>query len=246
MPDTSQITRYEKVKEILDRAAAASSVDYDGLGRFWRLPLQRFLQVELRGVRLIATAETPAPTCCHGSGSEATGKTRSARSGLILGLRGHVPFDGTQFPALPWGGQSVPEEEIKFIADWIDDDCPASDHQISLAVETLSATTSIEQIDPENVEEGARIFAVSDASPNEYSYRYGEIKQRMNLDCMGESQIEKLRWAFRELYRFNKWPEDRRSYNNVALIHQNHSTSVRDDQVLQCDKERYWCQRRLT
>jgi tyrosinase len=39
---------------------------------------------------------------------------------------------------------------------------------------------------------------------------------------MSETQIEKLRWAFRELYRFNKWPEDRRSYNNMALIHQNH------------------------
>ena len=44
----------------------------------------------------------------------------------------------------------------------------------------------------------------------------------MNLDCMSEPQIEKLRWAFRELYRLNKWPEDRRSYNNMALIHQNH------------------------
>src|SRR5439155_7990035 len=57
---------------------------------------------------------------------------------------------------------------------------------------------------------------------NEYSYKYVELKQRQNLDCMPESQIEKLRWAFREIYRLNKWPEDRRSYNNMALIHQNH------------------------
>ena len=39
---------------------------------------------------------------------------------------------------------------------------------------------------------------------------------------MTEAEVEKLRWAFRELYRLNKWPEDRRSYNNLALIHQNH------------------------
>ena len=26
----------------------------------------------------------------------------------------------------------------------------------------------------------------------------------------------------RELYELNKWPEDTRSYNNLALIHQNH------------------------
>lgn len=37
----------------------------------------------------------------------------------------------------------------------------------------------------------------------------------MNLDCLSETQIEKLRFAFRELYALNKWPEDRRSYNNL-------------------------------
>ena len=82
--------------------------------------------------------------------------------------------------------------------------------------------TTLETLDPSNVEDAARSFEVYEGSPNEYSYKYGELKQRTNLDCMSESQVEKLRWAFRELYRFNKWPEDRRSYNNMALIHQNH------------------------
>src|SRR5262245_30677988 len=129
MPDTPQITRYEKVKEILDRAAAGSTVDYDGLGPFWRLPFERFLQFELNGVRLIAAAEAPVHSCCHDA---ETGTSRSARSGLIRGLRGETPFDGTQFPRLPWGGQSVPADEIGFIADWIDDGCPQSDRQISI------------------------------------------------------------------------------------------------------------------
>jgi tyrosinase len=44
----------------------------------------------------------------------------------------------------------------------------------------------------------------------------------MNIDCMDEDQIAALRFAFRRLYELNKWPEDRRSYNNPALIHQNH------------------------
>jgi len=44
----------------------------------------------------------------------------------------------------------------------------------------------------------------------------------MNIDCMNEDQIARLRDAFRRLYDLNKWPEDRRSYNNLALIHQNH------------------------
>lgn len=218
MPDTPQSTRYEKVKEILDRAAAGSTVDYDGKGRFWNLPYERFLQFELNGVRMIAAAEAPVHSCCHGA---ETGTTRSERSGLIRGLRGQNPFDGTQFPRLPWGGQSVPAEEISFIADWIDDGCPQSDRHITINIEKLTTTKSVEQIDPNQLEEGVRTFAV-EASPNEYSFKYGEIKQRMNLDCMSETQIEKLRFAFRELYHLNKWPEDRRSYNNMALIHQNH------------------------
>src|SRR5215813_2588022 len=223
MSDTPRLTRYEKVKQILDRAAVSSSVDYNGLGPFWQLPLNQFLQLELYGVRMIAAAdEAPIPSCCHGPGSESPVKTRSARSGLIQGLRGQSPFDGTEFPPLPWGGQRVAAEEITFIADWIDDNCPAMDYQVSLNVEPLTATASIEQLSQADVDELTRAFAVYEASASAYTYKYGEVKQRMNLDCLGEPQIEQLRWAFRELYRFNKWPEDRRSYNNVALVHQNH------------------------
>lgn len=222
MLNTAQITRYERVKEILDRGAAGSSVDYDGLRLFWHLPLPQFMQVEIHGVRMIAPAEAPAPSCCHGGTADAVAESRSARSGLIRGLRGQAPFDGNQFPRLLWGGQSIPEEDIAFIAEWIDDGCPASDHQTSFGVAAATTTITIEKLDPGNVEDAARTFEVYKGSPNEYSYKYGELKQRQNLDCMSESEIEKLRWAFRELYRFNKWPEDRRSYNNMALIHQNH------------------------
>jgi tyrosinase len=222
MLDTAQMTRYEQVKQILDRAAAGSLVDYDGLGAFWQLPLSQFLQVEIHGVRMIAPAEAAAPSCCHGGTAEASAESRSARSGLIRGLRGQAPFNGTQYPRLPWGGQIVPEEEINFISEWIDDGCPESDHQTSFDVATATTTITIEKIDPHNIEPAARTFEVYEGSPNEYTYKYGELKQRQNLDCMSAPEIEKLRWAFRELYRFNKWPEDRRSYNNMALIHQNH------------------------
>ena len=222
MLDTAQMTRYEQVKQILDRGAAGSSADYDGLGAFWQLPLSQFLQVEIYGVRMIAQVEAAAPSCCHGGAAEPSAESRSARSGLIRGLRGQAPFNGTQYPRLPWGGKTVPEEEINFISEWIDDGCPASDHQTSFDIAAAETAITIEKIDPGNVEAAARTFEVYEGSPNEYTYKYGELKQRQNLDCMSEPEIEKLRWAFRELYRFNKWPEDRRSYNNMALIHQNH------------------------
>ncbi|MGB7924364.1 MAG: tyrosinase family protein [Pyrinomonadaceae bacterium] len=223
MVETAQITRYEQVKRILDHAAAGGVVDYDGRGHFWHLPLSQFLTVEIYGIRMIAPPETVAHSCCHGeAASDPVSTGRGARSGLIRGLRGQPPFDGSQFPPLPWGGQPVPEEKIGFISDWIDDGCSADDHQTTFEAHGTATKTTLEKIEESNVEAVARSFEVYEGSPNEYTYKYGELKQRMNLDCMPESEVEKLRWAFRELYRLNKWPEDRRSYNNMALIHQNH------------------------
>jgi tyrosinase len=224
MTDTAPTTRYEQVKQILDQAAGESSADYDGQGKFWHLPLRRLLEVEIYGVRMIAPLEAAAPSCCHHveEAGDETSTGRGERSGLVRGLRGQPPFDGSQYPSLPWGGRAVPESDIVFISDWIDDGCPAADHQTSFGVEGTVSETAIEEIQGTNVEPIVRSFEVYEGSPNEFNYKYGEIKQRMNLDCMSEPEIEKLRWAFRELYRFNKWPEDRRSYNNIALIHQNH------------------------
>lgn len=219
MADTKPITRYERVKQILDQAAAGGATDYDGKGLFWHLPLPELLEVKIHGVRMIAPAAGPAPApCCHGA---ATALNRSATSGLIRGLRGEAPFDGTQYPPLPWGGRPVTADDITLIANWIDDDCPADDRQITFAVDG-AVTITREKIQPANVEVEARSFDVFEGSPNEYAYRYGEVKQRMNIDCMPEAEIDKLRNAFRQMYSLNKWPEDRRSYNNMALIHQNH------------------------
>ena len=218
MADTKQRTRYQRVIEILDTAAAGGATDYDGKGLFWHLPLPKLLDVEIYGVRMIAPVETAAASCCH---HVETTQSRGARSGLIIGLRGQSPFDGTHYPRLPWGGQPVTDSDISFISEWIDAGCPADDHQTTFPVQ-ITGTAAKETIQPDNVEPEARCFEVYEGSPNEYTYKYGELKQRMNVDFMSKTEIDKFRWAFRELYRLNKWPEDRRSYNNMALIHQNH------------------------
>ena len=234
MSETVQMTRYERVQEILDRAAGSSATDYGGRGRFWHLPLPQLLEVVIHGVRMIAPkGEVKAAPCCsHGESAEAgaAGERqprypgRGAASGLVRGLRGQPPFDGAQFPRLPWGGAVVAEEEIAFISDWIDDGCPADDREIaSFALSGTVSAPVLAEVATANLESVvARAFDVYAGSPNEYRHQYGELKQRVNLDCMSPPQIEKLREAFRELYRLNKWPEDRRSYNNIALIHQNH------------------------
>jgi tyrosinase len=193
MTPTAPITRYARVQEILDRAAGDSAADYGSRGRFWQLPLPEFLEVEIHGVRMIAPASpAPASCCCAHEATDTPPACpgRGATSGLIRGLRGQPPFDGSQFPRLPWGGQPVPEADIRFIADWIDDGCPADDHQISLAVDGTVTPAALTQLPPHNVEPIVRRFEVYTGSPNAYRYHYGELKQRMNLDCMSEAQVE--------------------------------------------------------
>jgi len=115
-------TRYARVQEILDRAHTEPPV-YGGAGAFWR-DLDTLLAAEIHGVRMVAPPQ-PAPThaCCgHGAGdgygdgdgaAEGGGPPypgRGAASGLVKGLRGEAPFDGSRLPRLPWGGPRVDDD----------------------------------------------------------------------------------------------------------------------------------------
>lgn len=213
MTDISTATRCDRVRQILDAAAGESKADYGGVGRFWNLPPKQLANLEIYGVRMIAPEDKERCACCEG---------RGAKSGLVRGLRGLSPFDGNRFPRLPWGGAVVAPDDIEFISQWIDDGLPDADHETSIAVGGKTTEPELQEVPLEAVEEKVAGFEIYDGSPNEYRYKYGELKQRVNLDCMSPSQLDNFRRAFRELYRLNKWPEDIRSYNNIALIHQNH------------------------
>jgi tyrosinase len=209
MAVTARKTRHERVMEILEEASGSGDADYGGAGRFWHLPIDQLEEVSVHGVRMIAPDDAQPG--------------RGARSGLVRGLRGEAPFDGSRFPALPWGGRTVTEADIQFISDWIEDGLPADDSELaSLPLEGALSLPELEVISQDNVESDAPFTHGVVVGGNEYAQPRGELKQRMNIDCMSESQIDEFRAAMRELYRFNKWPEDRRSYNNLAQIHLNH------------------------
>lgn len=195
-------SRYHRFQELLRAAAGDSAADYGGLGPFWELPLDQLLNASLHGVRLIAPEDEGGHSCCAHR-TEDPHTTRADRSGLIQGLRGEPPFDGSRFPRLPWGGRPLAAADIDTIAEWINDGCPRSDAQLA-AIEVTGQ------------------FSVAQETVNEYLFSRGELKQRMNVDCMTDTQRDKLRYAMRELYELNKWVEDRRNYNSLALIHQNH------------------------
>ena len=217
MAETTQtLTRYDRVVEILDRAAGSTETEYGGAGsRFW-FPLADLLEARVHGVAMIAPEEKAedACPCCVPAAKSGDGPPfpgRGAKSGLVRGLRGQAPFDGTRFPRLPWGGKTVAPDDIELISDWIDDGCPASDVETSYGAPVQTISTDLATVAADNVESVARTFEVFEGAPNEYRYQYGEAKQRMNLDCLSPAQLERFRNAFRELYRLNKWPEDRKS-----------------------------------
>jgi tyrosinase len=234
MSDTAAATRYGRVKEILDAAAAGSAADYGIGGPPWRLPLRRLLEVEVYGVRMIAPPPPAGAAAGCGCGCATAGQSprgdapedrlprhpgRGAASGLVRGLRGQAPYDGSVFPRLPWGGALVDEDDVRFISDWIDDGCPADDVETVLAVDAEPAGGGTATFDPATVEPVVRL---AQGGEGEYRRAPGEPRQRVNLDFMTPGQLESLRHAFGELIRLNAWPADRRSYNNIALIHQDH------------------------
>lgn len=201
-------SRYTRVKGILAAAAGDRPSEYGGLGHFWELPLDTLLSARVFGVRLIAPTPAVQATCCG------DGDNRSSASGLIRALRGAPPFDGSRFPPFMWDGSRVADVDIDFIAEWIDDGCPADDRGGTPLDITTREVTRARVIDLE--------FDIAQPDLRRYAYREGEPRQRANLDCLSEPELEALRDSFRQIYDLNTYSDDRRSYNNQALIHQNH------------------------
>lgn len=105
--------RFDRVKEILN--TAVNNQDIGAHGRFWQaLDIAGFKAKKVYGKQLLV------------SGS-------SSQSNLILALRGQSPFGSdtgvqdAQYPRMPAELPSVPDDQIAFIAKWIDDGCPDDD-----------------------------------------------------------------------------------------------------------------------
>lgn len=205
-------TGYERVRDILEAAAGDSTADYGGIGRFWLQGRDALVNAAIFGVPMVPYSELSAA-------NTADDVRPGERAGLVRGLRGEPPFDGSRFPRLPWGGKRVPEADICMIADWIDDGCPADTQMFEESLGSLEADGDRpSRIVLRDVAE----FEAFLGGVNGYAFRQPETRQRANIDCLPEQQLDELRAAFRAIYDLNDWPQDRRSYNNQALVHQNH------------------------
>lgn len=216
MPSPSITTsRFAAVQQLLEKSAEGDAAAYGGLA-VWTFSRDKLLNTTLGGLPLVAPV-APKKSCCSGPSVTA--------SAILLGLRGEQPFDETQFPRLPWGHPPLPEHDIETIAQWIADGAPESDTQgelYQLSGRDWTRHTGMQEVQPAACADVAQAFAEYQGSINEYRFQKGELRQRINIDCMTSAQLEKLRQGFKQIYALNDWPEDARSYNNMALIHQNH------------------------
>lgn len=252
-------SRYARVKQILDAAQGSVTPSYQGLGRFWNLPLDAFMKATLYGIRLIAEPippdpcddivnptrsccqdeeQAPAPppppeggghSCCGGSVSAGSGggetsfgggaqpsKGRGAASGLIKGLKGEFPFDGTQFPPLMWGGQRVSASDIIFIQSWIDDGCPASDAASPTALAQVSQSLVLA------LAQGFEAHPLSTKPVNDFAYETNKVKVRKNIECLNDEELSRFRRVIRTMKCYDDFHQyDQRSFRFWADIHAN-------------------------
>jgi tyrosinase len=218
-------SRYQRVKKILDDASGTTHPSYQGADRFWNLPLAEFLTFTLYGVRMIAPApgsaavapEAASPgvtPCCHAPKKLASAPPaqpsagRGAASGLILGLKGQAPFDGTQFPPLPWGGARVAPQDIAFIQQWIDDGCPEQD--------TAPAAATAHTLE---LAAGRAQFTAGTATTNDYRQAEGSLKVRKNINFLTPEELSRLRNALAQMMSLDQYEQDERSFGYWARIH---------------------------
>ena len=222
-------TRYQRVKEILNKAQGDCCPSYQGYGKFWELPLDQFLSVTIYGVRMIAPAGLPmaaspppaAPSgssCCHKTPAAAPmaahpAKGRGAASGLVIGLKGQCPFDGTQFPRLLWDGTPVSDADIHFIQDWIDAGCPADDAKRSAAEVHESLTMARARGDEEH--------PLSAAPSNQYHEDDGSVKSRKNINSLTPEELQRFRNAVAAMKALDNHYQDERSFGYWARMHAN-------------------------
>jgi tyrosinase len=209
----------------MDAAAGSARADYGGYGKFWNLPLPTLRHFELYGtVMMRAAGAPPSPTSpaefrCHPSAAagrpDQSGGTSAANAGLVFGLRGKYPFDGTQFPPLPWGGSRVSEPDIQLIEMWIAAGCPAAEEDGAVAGAAISDTQR------RALATGGAPHSAFGGPVNQFAHDAGTLKARKNINFLTAEELRRLRAAVKQMKLLDGFAQDDRSFAYWARIHAN-------------------------
>lgn len=159
------------------------------------------------------------PTGGGRSGAQgSTDTSRSDQSGLIIGLRGQPPFDGSEFPPLLWDAKRpATTAEINTIANWIDDGCHEDDAQITAQANQL-------QLQARNLTAlacGERKHQVSTLCTNIEQKAQKGLRVRKEINSLTDREVQRLRDAIACMQTYNEHWQDERSFNFWARMHAN-------------------------
>jgi tyrosinase len=175
-----------------------------------------------------AESQEPAGDDCCGSGGDHPSAIRSpgrgAASGLIKGLKGEFPFDGGEFPRLPWGGTAVASSDILFIQAWIDDGCPATDAEAAAPSATDQGKPKIQVAHSVRLAlaQGHAEHPLSSKSPNAFRHDAGALKVRKNINSLTPDELARFRHAIKVMQCYDGYANyDQRSFRYWADIHAN-------------------------
>lgn len=148
-------------------------------------------------------------------------KGRGEASGLIKGLKGLFPFDGTQFPPLMWGGQRVSASDIIFIQSWIDAGCPTTD-AAPAAQQNLVSLAQVNQPLALARAQGHEEHPLSTKPVNDFSFEINKTKVRKNVECLNAEELARFRRVIRKMKCYDDFHQyDQRSFRFWADIHAN-------------------------
>lgn len=225
-PNAATSSRHERFRQIMEAASGAAHPDYQGYGKFWNLPLPELRRFSLYGIAMMRGAATPGPSappsapssCCHqpAAPSAAAAPASASGAGLPRGLRGQYPFDGTQFPPLPWGGTRVAESDIRFIEQWIADGCPGETEDTARA--GIAAT-------PHNIVQalacGNAAHPAFTGPTNQLADDAGRVRARKNIAFLTPDELARFRAAIAQMKSLDAFYQDERSFGYWARIHAN-------------------------
>ena len=98
MTAVTQLSRFDQVRSALEKAASGNPQAFGGM-ELWSMSRDQMVASSLMGLPLIEVKK-PVHSCCKSSATAPD----SNGSALLNGLRGQVPFDGSQFPRLTSAG----------------------------------------------------------------------------------------------------------------------------------------------
>lgn len=239
--------RYSEVKSILNAIQGSCVPDYQDQGAFWQ-DYDGLLAASLYGHAMIAPGEKPGDdsagsasegtSCCGSNDSDNTaqsgcwpsgggrgtagtggaGTSRSDQSGLIIGLRGQAPFDGSVFPALLWdAARAATSGEISTIAKWIDDGCPNDDAEEA----EPSQTARIQLSKFQALACGEARHSASTQPVNTEQRANKGLRVRKEIGSLSDDELQRLRNAIACMNTYNEHRLDERSYDYWASIHAN-------------------------